>query len=288
MVEISDFSTKEQNTWCPGCLNNVILNSIKKAFTNLVNNGTIKKENIVITTGIGCAAKIFDYINVNALYSIHGRTIPTSLGIKIANPELTVVAFGGDGDVYAEGIGHLIHGARKNIDMTMIVHDNQIFALTTGQVTPTTEPGYSTKSTPFGAYDRPMNPILLALSSGATFVARGTTLNPDHLAIIIEEAIKHKGFSFVEVLQPCLAFHNSIKDLQGKTYVLDNNNLSDFNNALKIAQEWDYTKYEDARIPIGIFYKTEKKILEEKLIARGPFYNIKRDINIDELLNKFK
>ncbi|MBU3897021.1 MAG: 2-oxoacid:ferredoxin oxidoreductase subunit beta [Nanoarchaeota archaeon] len=285
-MEMNEFDTKEIVTWCPGCLNYAILNSTKKAFTNLVNKKTIKKENITIVTGIGCASKIFDYINVSGFYGLHGRVMPTAMGIKIGNPDLTVVGFAGDGDTYAEGIGHLVHTARKNVNMTMIVHDNQIFALTTGQTTPTSTIDDITKTSPFGVKDVPLNPIAFAIVCGATFVARVSTLDLDYMTEVFEKAIEHKGFSFVEVFQPCLIFHNNIQYLNGKTYKLDKPLA--FNDAITKAYEWNYTKDEKAKIPIGIFYQTNRSTFEDNLVNKGPWHTIKRNIDIKKIVEEYK
>jgi len=285
-MEINEFDTKEIITWCSGCLNHSILNSAKKAFTNLVNNKKIKKENIVVVTGIGCASKIFDYINVSGFYGLHGRVMPTAMGIKIGNPDLTVVGFAGDGDTYAEGIGHLPHVARKNVNLTLIVHDNQIFALTTGQTTPTSAIGDITKTSPFGVKDLPLNPIAFAIVCGATFVARVSTLDPDHMTEVFEKAIDHKGFSFVEVLQPCLILHNNISYLSGRAYKLDKS--LEFNDAIKKAYEWNYTKDEKAKIPVGIFYQTTRPTFEDNLVNKGPWYKVNRKIDVEKLVEEYK
>ena len=147
-----ELGTKHEITWCPGCTNFMILESVKRAFAKLISEGT-KQEDIAIVTGIGCHAKIFDYLNVSGFYGLHGRVIPIALGIKLGNPNLTVVGFEGDGDAYAEGIEHFIHAGRYNANMTLIVHDNRTFALTTGQATPTSPQGYKSKVSPFGKWN---------------------------------------------------------------------------------------------------------------------------------------
>jgi 2-oxoglutarate ferredoxin oxidoreductase subunit beta len=285
-MEMNEFDTKEVITWCPGCLNYSILNSAKKAFTNLVNKKKIKKENITIVTGIGCASKIYDYINVSGFYGLHGRVMPTAMGIKIGNPDLTVIGFAGDGDTYAEGIGHLPHVARKNVNMTLIVHDNQIFALTTGQTTPTSTVGDVTKTSPFGVKDLPLNPIAFALVCGATFVARVSTLEPEHMTDVFEKAIEHRGFSFVEVFQPWLIFHNSVSYLSGKTYKLDKS--LEFNDDKKKAYEWNYTKEDSAKIPIGIFYQITRPTFEDNLVNKGPWHKISRKIDAEKIVEEYK
>ena len=180
-TKIQNLNTKEENTWCPGCPNFGILQASKEALTDLIKENKVKAKDITIVTGIGCHAKIFDYLNVNSFYGIHGRVLPICLGINVSNPELTVIGFGGDGDTYAEGISHLVHTCRHNPDLTMIVHNNQVFSLTIGQATPTSEKGFISGSTPLGIKEQPLNPLALALISGASFVARGYALEIGHL-----------------------------------------------------------------------------------------------------------
>ncbi len=253
------YGTKEKITWCPGCPNFMILNAVKKALEDLEKEG-YKKESFAMATGIGCHAKIFDYLDISGIYGLHGRVLPTALGIKLGNPNLNVLGFGGDGDTYAEGMAHFIHACRYNSGMTMVVHDNRAFSLTTGQPTPTSQKGYKTKSEPLGETERPLNPILLALSSGATFVARVNARDLDNTKKIIKKAVKHHGFSFVEVLQDCLIFNREVNKLDKKMYNIEKN--KDFNTALELAREWDYQK--EGKIPVGIFYEKKEKTLSDK------------------------
>lgn len=284
------FDTQEPITWCPGCPNFVILDSAKRSLAELVTEKKIKAKNIAMACGIGCHAKIFDYININGFYGLHGRVLPLCLGMKAANPELTVLGFGGDGDTYAEGISHFVHNCRYNADMTMIVHNNKVFALTTGQATPTSEPGFVSKSTPLGVKEPPLNPIALALSAGATFVARGYTKKPQHLKKIIKQAIQHKGFALVDVLQPCLTFHDFSPYLEQRTYELDNKYpTSDLKKALDKAVEWNYSAEEDAKVALGIFYKKEKPTLQDHYPQlKKPWYRVKRKIKEKELIEELK
>jgi 2-oxoglutarate ferredoxin oxidoreductase subunit beta len=221
-----------------------------------------------MVSGIGCHGKIFDYINLNGIHTIHGRVLPTCLGMKVGNPNLTVLGFSGDGDAYAEGMEHLIHAARYNSDFKYFVHNNQVFALTVGQPTPTTEIGFKDKTTPLGVKFPPLNPIKLMLASGATFVAR-IFADSGQIEYILKEALKHKGFAFIEVLQPCIIFHKD-EGYQDKVYSLDKtkHNKNNFDEAWKKAQEFDYNTVE--KIPLGIFYQTQRPILEdqfEQLVA---------------------
>lgn len=256
---MTNFSTNIKPTWCPGCPNFQILAGVKKA---LESSGK-KKEEIAIVSGIGCHAKIYDYLNLSGLNSLHGRVPPVCLGIKLGNPKLTVLGFSGDGDAYAEGISHTIHSARYNSDFNYIVHNNQVFSLTVGQPTPVTEKGYKDKTTPLGVKTQPLNPIKLMLSCGATFVAR-VFADSKQVEWIIKEALKHKGFSFIEILQPCLIFHPQTTQYKNKLYWLhekghDKTNLE---AAMKKAQEFDYNKAEE--IPIGIFYQVKKPTFEDQ------------------------
>jgi len=279
-----ELNTPVEITWCPGCTNFAILTAAKRAIAELVNEG-FPKENFVISSGIGCHAKIYDYINTNGFYSIHGRVPPTLTGMKLANPELKVIGFAGDGDAYAEGIEHLIHAARMNADITMVIHNNQIFALTTGQPTPTTEEGFKTKATPQGNPYPPFNPIVLMLEAGATFVAREYALDINNLTETLKEAIKHRGFSFVEVLQPCISFHDTREFISRRIYRIQ---PMSFEDALRVAREWDYSPREDARIAVGVFYREERPTLEDKLRPKV-WHRVypERSVNVKELWDLF-
>jgi len=247
--------TRASITWCPGCGNFGILNAVKKAISELIEEGE-KKENFVIASGIGCHAKIVDYIDINSFYGIHGRVPPALTGMKLANKNLKVIGFAGDGDAYAEGIEHLIHSAKRNTDITMIIHNNGVFALTTGQFTPTSPKGFRGKSTPSGNIEEPINPLKIMLASGATFVARGYAARVEHLKNIIKEAIKHRGFAIIDVLQPCVAFNNTYQILNQKVYELENFDTKNLEAAMRKVEEKD-------RIPIGIFYQIEKEVFED-------------------------
>jgi 2-oxoglutarate ferredoxin oxidoreductase subunit beta len=217
---MDELTTYAQNTWCRGCGNFGIFNAFKKAVAKLEERG-IPKEKIVISAGIGCHGKIFDYLRLSGLYSIHGRSMATVQGMKIANPELKPVAFAGDGDAFGEGIAHLIFAAKRNADITVVVHDNGVYGLTTGQYTPTSELGFRGPSTPRGSIEEPLNPLTLMLDAGATFVARGYTVKQDHLVELMAMAVEHEGFSFVDVLQPCVSFNNTYQRYNELVEVLE-------------------------------------------------------------------
>ncbi len=258
---IDKLSTKNIITWCPGCPNFMILASVKKVFAKLIDSGLNQKD-IAMVTGIGCHAKIFDYLNVSGFYGLHGRVIPTCLGIKLGNPNLKVVGFAGDGDTYAEGMAHFIHAGRYNADMTLVVHDNQSFSLTTGQPTPTTQLGYKSKASPLGNFSCPINPIKLALASGVSFIARTNARDISHTSQILRAAIKHKGFSFVEIIQDCLIFNKDMNAKDKLMYEVKENR--DKKTAEKLADEWNYND-KKGKIPIGILYRVEKPTLNENM-----------------------
>lgn len=250
-------------TWCPGCWNFKILAGVKNYISSELQNGK-KKEDFAIASGIGCHAKIFDYLNLNGINTLHGRVLPTCLGMKVGNPNLNVIGFSGDGDCYAEGMEHLIHAARFNSNFKYLVHNNQVFALTVAQPTPVTEQGYVDKTNPLGVKFPPINPIKLMLSAGAGFIAR-IFADVKQVEYVLKEAMKYKGFAFVEIIQPCIIFHQD-KGYKEKTYSLDDvkHDKTNFSEAMKRAEEFDYNGIKDnTKIPLGIFYQKEKPTLEE-------------------------
>lgn len=256
-----NLSTEAPITWCPGCPNYMILEAVKQTISNFIEEKKYKQTDFAVATDIGCHAKMFDYLNLSGINCLHGRAIPTAIGMKIGNPKLKVLTFAGDGAVYSEGIEHFIHAFRYNPDLTLILHDNQSFSLTTGQPAPTTQQGYISKSEPLGVFDKPLNPLKIALASGATFVARTNAKDIPHMVEIFTKAIKHKGFSFIEVIQDCLIFNLEANNKDKFMY-----KISDCHNkqrAEKLAEEFNYNSKE-GKIPIGIIYQTEEPSLEEK------------------------
>ena len=288
----NDLNTTAKNTWCPGCGNFGILTAIKGAIADLVNDGFSERKDFALTADIGCSSKIYDYININGFYGLHGRATAVAVGIKLANPELNVIAFGGDGGLLNEGISHLIHAARYNSDITVVLHNNQVFALTTGQATATTERGFRGKSTPLGTVEEPLNPITLMIESGASFVAREFSYDVAHLKETLKAAIRHKGFAIVDILQPCVSFHDTTQYFRERVYRLEEegHDPCDMGAALKRAREWNYNLEEEARIPLGVFYRNEEKMAYEECwpaIRKGPFWKRKRDIKLEELVGKY-
>lgn len=259
MVTLEDLKTPKTNTWCPGCGNFGILMAFKKALLEL----GIQREDAMLVSGIGCHGKMVNYVNINGFHGIHGRVLPLAAGIKLVNPKLTVVGFAGDSDQYNEGWGHFAHAIRQNIDMTLIVHDNMVLGLTTGQATSTSQQGFKTKSTPFGVIPPMLNPIAHALVSDGSFVARGFSGDMFHLKSLVVEAIQHRGFAFIDVLQPCVTFNylNTYDWYRKRIYKLDEeaHDVTDKKKALEKAFEWG------DRIPIGIFYNKERPIYRDSL-----------------------
>ena len=276
-----NYNTAHQPTWCPGCGDFVIWQAVKMALAEL----EIPSHKIIITYGIGCAGNMVNNIKAYAFHSLHGRSLPVAAGAKLANHELTVLAITGDGDAYGEGTNHLIHIARSNTNITHIVCNNHSYSLTTGQSSPTSEKGYETKTTPWGEVKKPLNPISLAISSGASFVARGFAGDLEHLKETIKKAIQHKGFSHIDVLQQCVTF-NKIQTLdyfRKRVYKLEEEKDYDIKDKIKAFEKAEETK----RTPIGVFYavtrptyestfpQIEKETLVEKKVGEIKFKDLK-------------
>jgi len=251
-MEKDKLATYAKNTWCPGCGNFAILNSIKAVLALLTEEG-FPKEKIVIVSGIGCHAKISDYLNVNSFYSLHGRVVPVCEAIKLANPELKVIGFAGDGDTYGEGLEHLIFAAKRNIDINIFIHNNRVYGLTTGQYTPTSPLGFKGRSTPAGTKEFPINPLELMMASNASFIARGYSHGIELLKKIFKEAIAQNGFSLVDVLQVCVTYFNMYEYYNSRVYELKDHDPRDYKQAMEKIKEWDYNI--DSKIPLGVFWK---------------------------------
>lgn len=254
MVDES-LKTNAEITWCKGCGNFGIFSAIQNAISKLGEKG-LKRENFVMTAGIGCHAKIHDYLNLSGLYSLHGRDAATAQGMKIANPDLNVIDFSGDGNGLGEGLAHTLFAAKRNQDFTMILHNNSVYALTTGQFSPLTEKGWDGPSTPSGSFEPPFNAMSLLIEAGATFVARSFAGKMDHLTETIIRAIEHEGFSFIEVLQPAVPYHEW-SEYNKNVEVLENEPNSK-EEALKIARE-------SHRYMLGVFYQGKRKVYHKAL-----------------------
>lgn len=278
----TNLGTYSPNTWCPGCGNFSILNGIRTVLNELKDTA-FPLENVVIVSGVGCHAKIADYLNINSFYAIHGRAIPVAEGIKIANPSLKVICFAGDGDAYGEGLEHLIFAAKRNIDITVIIHNNRTYSLTAFQYSPTSPAGFKGLSTPQGSIEAPLNPLELMLASRATFLARGTSQGLPLLMRLFKEAIMHKGFALIDVLQVCVTFNNLYEYYAKRVYELQDHEANDPMTALTKIREWDYNS--DASIALGVFYRKEAETFEEKFTPPH-ITPQERDDRIKQLLRK--
>ncbi|MBF0553193.1 MAG: 2-oxoacid:ferredoxin oxidoreductase subunit beta [Nitrospirae bacterium] len=257
MNALDDYKGQEP-AWCPGCGNYAILQALKGALAGL----GIKPHGVTIVSGIGQAAKLPHYMKCNTFNGLHGRALPPATGIRLANHEMPVIVVSGDGDCYGEGGNHLIHAIRRNIDVTLLVHDNQIYGLTKGQASPTTTQGVITKTQPFGANASELNPISLAIGLDCSFVARGYAADTVFLKSIMKDAINHKGFALVDILQPCVTFNklNTYKWYTERVYRLDDSyNPYDRVGAFKLAVELS------DKIPTGIIYINDKPAFEERI-----------------------
>lgn len=259
MVELKDYGNYE-TAWCPGCGNFSILSAVKQALADV----NLSPHEVVFVSGIGQAAKAPHYLNANVFNGLHGRAIPAATGIKLANAKLNVIVESGDGCTYGEGGNHFMAAIRRNIDITVIVHDNQIYGLTKGQASPTSEEGLVTKAQPGGVISEQFNPIEVAVALKAGFVARSFSGMPEHLSKMIIEAINHKGFSLIDVLQPCVTFNhlNTFIWYKKRCRLLpDDHDPTNWETALKTANKWG------DEIPVGVIYKNDRQTFGERLGA---------------------
>ena len=282
MVTLQDYP-ETTTAWCPGCGNFGILTAMRRALVEL----QLPPHRVLLVSGIGQAGKLPHYLKGNVLNELHGRALPAAIGAKLANQELTVLVHGGDGDGYGEGGNHFIHAMHRNPDITYIVHDNQVYALTKGQASPTSDPGYVTKTTPEGAYGQ-LNPMALAIASDCSFVARGFAGDIDHLAHMVRLGIEHKGFSLIDVFQPCVTFNhkNTYRWYREHVYTLEEDKYdpTDRRAAFDKALEWG------DRIPIGVLYRSERPTYEQRFpsLKAGPLVKQKLDpLQVESLLDEF-
>lgn len=257
MATLEDFQGLKP-AWCPGCGDFGILNALKKALVALGK----RPEQVLLVSGIGQAAKLPHYLRVNAFNGLHGRALPAALGAKLANHALTVIACGGDGDMYGEGGNHLLHAIRRNPDLTLLVHDNKVYGLTKGQASPTSDEGMRTKVQPLGVFNQPLNPLALAISQHCAFVARSFSGRVEHLNRIIQEGIKTPGLSLIEILQPCVSFNkiNTFTWYKDRVYDVqeENHDPWDLHAAMDLAMKWG------EKIPIGVLFMAKRTPFEQK------------------------
>lgn len=282
MANIQDFSGYNP-TWCPGCGDWGIGIAIKQAFVQL----GFDPSSVAVVFGIGCSGNMNDFLNAYAIHSLHGRAIPNAIGIKIANHKLPVVTIVGDGDCYGEGGNHLIHACRGNHDITVIVHDNRVYGLTTGQVAPTASKGFKSKSTPSGIIEIPINPLALAISSGATFVAQSFAGDAKTTISLIKAGIEHRGFSLINILQPCVTFNkvNTYQYYLQRVYKLPESYQK---NNLKQAIEKSLEVNEE-KFPLGVIYQAKKPTYTDNLdqLKKTTLIEKERFINFEELIRDF-
>jgi 2-oxoglutarate ferredoxin oxidoreductase subunit beta len=291
-LKLSDYRTPVFADWCPGCGNFAIQTAVQMALVEL----QLEPHRVVIVSGIGCSGKTPHFINVNGVHTLHGRALPFAVGIKLANPDLEVIAAGGDGDGLGIGAGHFVNTGRRNVDMVYIVHDNAVYGLTKGQASPTLRLGMQTKSLPKPNINAAVNPMALALASGYTFIARAYAYDVNHMKNILVQAIKHRGLAFVNVQQPCPTYndintkdwYNGLDRTDAKTgkpkprvYRLEGagwnpvvrspeEETDKAVEALKKSMEWG------DKIPIGVFYKNELvPTYDARMLRRIPFYSRK-------------
>jgi len=246
------FKSEVKPTWCPGCGDFGVLAALYPALARL----ELDPAKTMIVSGIGCSSRLPFFVKTYGFQTAHGRVLPVAMGVKIANPDLTVIAVGGDGDGFSIGGGHLVHAVRRNPDITYVVMDNQIYGLTKGQTSPTSPLGIKTKSTPFGSADTPINPMAWVLASGVSFAARGFSGNPKLLTDLIVAAIQHPGFAFVQTMSPCPTFNNTYDQWRGKVDSLP----ADHDPGDRL-QAMAQALREDA-IPLGVFYRQVRPTLE--------------------------
>ena len=284
-ITASAFSSGFLPTWCPGCGDFGIWMSLKDALATL----GIGTDDGLIVYGIGCHGNMYDWMKIYGFVGLHGRTLPVAQGIKLANHTLPVVVVSGDGDGLGEGGNHFLHAAKRNPNITVILHDNQLYSLTTGQASPTAKLGFKTKSTPDGVVDEPINPLTFSITAGATFVARAFAGDPPGLTKLLTAAIAHEGFSVVDVLQPCVTFDkiHTYNWYRERVYYLDAASYMPTNKAAAFekALEWG------DKIPLGLFYQEQKPTSEkrEAALLDGPLVQSPVTIpNLDALLSEFK
>jgi 2-oxoglutarate ferredoxin oxidoreductase subunit beta len=261
-----DYESTVKPIWCPGCGDFAVLAALKEVFAKMA----LDPAKVVFASGIGCSSQISHYFSSYGMHAVHGRVLPTATGIKLANPDLTVVVAGGDGDGFAIGMGHFMHAVRRNIDLCYIVMDNQTYGLTKGQFSPTAALGYDSPTTPEGSIERPINPAILAIAGGAQYVARGFSGNPRQLSRLIYEGIEHRGFALVDVLSPCVTFNKL------NTYDWFRKNVHDLDKDLSYKPDSPYKAIEMERtlgkIPLGTIYRApdpeRDKALEERLFEK--------------------
>ena len=276
MATFKDFRNDVKPNWCPGCGDFSVQAAIQKACANI----GLEPHELAVITGIGCSGRLSGYINSYGFHSIHGRALPLAQGVKMANNDLTVVASGGDGDGFAIGMGHTIHALKRNIDITYIVMDNQIYGLTKGQTSPSSAHGFVTKSTPKGSIEPSISPLQLAISSGATFVAQSVSSDIKELTSIIEQGMNHKGFSFINVFSPCVTYNKVNTYDWFKEHLTHVNDIESFDYKDK-SKAMNAIIEHDGLVKGLIYHNSEAKSYAEQIDGYLDESLAKRDLQLD-------
>jgi 2-oxoglutarate/2-oxoacid ferredoxin oxidoreductase subunit beta len=274
-----DFKSDVKPTWCPGCGDFGILAALYQALARL----ELDPAHTLVVSGIGCSSRLPFFVSTYGFQTAHGRVLPVAMGAKIANPDLTVLAVGGDGDGFSIGGGHLVHAVRRNPDITYVVMDNEVYGLTKGQTSPTSPLGFKTKSTPFGSSDAPINPMAWVLASGVSHAARGFSGNPKQVADLIVEGVLHRGFSFIQAMSPCPTFYNTFDLWRGRIVDLpEDHDPTDRTQAMIQA-------FRDDAIPLGLFYKEVRPTLESHTrVTAHPLRADGHDYDVRSMLETYR
>jgi len=273
-LTVKDYKSGDKPVWCPGCGDFGVLSATYKALATL----QLPTKDVVVVSGIGCSSRTPYFMSTYGVHGVHGRALPIATGVKLANPELTVLAVGGDGDLMSIGAGHFPHAAARNVDITCVMMDNQTYGLTKAQSSPTSNIGHRSKSTPYGVVSKPMIPVLYALANGASYVARGYSARPNELTQLIAGGVQHQGFSFIHVQSPCAEFFN--------TYDYYDEHVADLPDnwdphSLKSAVELALT---EEKVHIGLFYEEERQSFSKAVHEFEPRH---REFDLDEYLQRF-
>ncbi|QOS99773.1 2-oxoacid:ferredoxin oxidoreductase subunit beta [Brevibacterium sp. JNUCC-42] len=284
MATFKEFRNSTKPNWCPGCGDFSVQAAIQRAAANV----GLEPENLAVVSGIGCSGRISGYINCYGFHGVHGRALPIAQGLKMANRELTVIASGGDGDGFAIGMGHTVHAIRRNMDITYIVMDNQIYGLTKGQTSPRSQAGFVTKSTPAGAIEQAISPIELALSAGATFVAQSVSSDLKGLTDVIEKGLQHKGFSLINVFSPCVTFNKVNTYDWFKQNIVPVDSIEGYDRHDKI-MAMSHSMANKGLLTGIVYQNTEQQRYEDLVKGFGQEGLVKKDLQLgEELFNQLQ
>jgi 2-oxoglutarate ferredoxin oxidoreductase subunit beta len=274
----NDYKSDVKPVWCPGCGDYGVLSAFYKALAEL----GVEPERAVITSGIGCSGRFPAFVEAYGFHGVHGRALPLAIGIKMANPELLVVAVGGDGDAFSIGAGHVPHAARRNVDITYIVMDNEIYGLTKGQPSPTSPLGLEKKASPYGNVDAPINPVLMALAYNASFVARGFSARPKEVTELMKQALTHRGFAFLQIYSPCVTFNDTYDYFKQVTAPIPpDHDVTDRRRAMELALN-EQTLY------IGVFYKVERPSYVQSVQTVRSRATANDGFSVEKLTDRFR